>query len=79
MSPNLLTWVPPQSSTEKLSLPMVRTRTESPYFSPKRAIAPFFIAVSMSVSSVLTSELPKICVFTIASTLSNSALETSSS
>ena len=41
----LLTWVPPHSSVEK-SPPILSTLTLSPYFSPKKASAPSFIASS---------------------------------
>ena len=40
----LLTWVPPQSSTE--SVPILITRTLSSYFSSKNANAPDSIALS---------------------------------
>ena len=47
------TCVPPQSSL--LTSPKLSTRTLSAYFSPKRAIAPLFLASSMSIISVLAS------------------------
>ncbi len=47
MVPVLLVWVPPQSSTES---PKRTTRTTSPYFSPKRAMAPILRASSMVAS-----------------------------
>ena len=47
-------WVPPQNSTEYPS-PMSTTRTVPPYFSPNRAMAPFFLASSMGSTSVRTS------------------------
>ena len=43
-------WVPPQNSMEKS--PISTTRTVSPYFSPKRAMAPRFLASSMGRASV---------------------------
>ncbi|MCY1356399.1 hypothetical protein D9M69_428490 [compost metagenome] len=46
---------------------MVSTRTWSPYFSPNRAMAPFALAVSMSVSSVSTSLFLRISVLTMSS------------
>ena len=53
MSPVRRTCVPPQSSVEKS--PMPRTRTSSPYFSPKSAIAPDLIASSYFMIRALTS------------------------
>ena len=47
MQPVLLAWHPPQNSTLE---PNCMTRTLSPYFSPKRAMAPSFLASSMGVS-----------------------------
>src|SRR5699024_8235387 len=49
------TWVPPQSSLDIVSLLFENetTRTLSPYFSPNSAIAPDFLAVSISIISVL--------------------------
>ena len=44
MSPVRATCVPPQNSFDS---PMVTTRTVSPYFSPKKAIAPAFLASAM--------------------------------
>ncbi len=46
-SPVLATWVPPQSSRETSSTST--TRTQSPYFSPNRAIAPSRSASSRSI------------------------------
>ena len=48
MSPVARTCVPPHSSIE---LPASRTRTMSPYLSPKNAIAPIAIASSLVVSN----------------------------
>ena len=45
ISPSARACVPPQSSTE--SFVIVSTRTVSPYFSSKMAIAPRFFASSM--------------------------------
>ena len=45
-------WVPPQNSME--TSPISTTRTTSPYFSPKAATAPFFLASSMGRTSVMT-------------------------
>jgi type III secretory pathway component EscU len=42
---------------------MVKTRTVSPYFSPNSAIAPFFLALLISVTSVCTIVLLKILRF----------------
>ena len=47
MLPVLATCVPPHSSTES---PYLMTRTLSPYFSPKRAIAPISRAWAMGTS-----------------------------
>ncbi len=63
ISPVRCTWVPPQSSTEKPS-PIVNTRTLSPYFSPKSAIAPLDLASFISHKSVCTAELIWICWLT---------------
>ncbi|GIU87950.1 MAG: hypothetical protein KatS3mg009_2465 [Acidimicrobiia bacterium] len=47
MNPSASTWVPPHSSTDG---PASSTRTRSPYFSPKKAIAPFASASAFEVS-----------------------------
>ena len=61
----LPTCVPPHSSKENLSS-MLTTLTLSPYFSPKRAVAPFFLASSMlTLFSILTLIFSKILVLTI--------------
>ena len=62
MSPVARTCVPPQSSFEKMSSSpfaplMESTRTFSPYFSPKSAIAPERIASSVAISFVWTGSL----------------------
>ena len=49
----LSTWQPPQSSTEAPS-PIVTTRTVSPYFSPKSAIAPRERASAIGTISLVT-------------------------
>ena len=46
-------WVPPQNSKD--SAPIFTTRTVSPYFSPKRAVAPSFFASSKGRTSVSTA------------------------
>ncbi|MNS80607.1 hypothetical protein D3C72_1142960 [compost metagenome] len=46
---------------------MLSTRTLSPYFSPNSAMAPFCLAVSMSVSSVSTAEFLRISALTMSS------------
>ena len=45
MSPVRATWVPPQNSFDS---PIVTTRTVSPYFSPKKAMAPACLASAMA-------------------------------
>ena len=70
ISERLLTCVPPQSSTE--ASPMLTTLTSSPYFSPKRAIAPAFLASSTDIISVFLVMARLILLFTHASTCSNS-------
>ena len=73
MSPVRLAWVPPHSSTEKLSAPIESTRTSSSYFSPNNAMAPSAFADSMSISLVLTSVFTRICWLTFFSTADNSS------
>ena len=68
------TCVPPQSSLEKS--PIFTTRTVSPYFSPKSAIAPDFFADSRSVSTVVTGIFSRIFSFIMRSTLSSSSAVT---
>ncbi|OPZ59194.1 MAG: hypothetical protein BWY87_01127 [Deltaproteobacteria bacterium ADurb.Bin510] len=51
ISPVAAQWVPPQSSTE--TPPIETTRTVSPYFSPKSAMAPMLTARSLSIWSTL--------------------------
>src|SRR4029077_12135016 len=48
MKPRAWTWVPPHSSRE--CSPASRTRTRSPYLSPKNAMAPSCSACSLVVS-----------------------------
>ena len=55
-------WVPPQNSTEYP--PMSTTRTVSPYFSPNRAVAPVFLASSMSITLVSTGYPSRMDSFT---------------
>ena len=78
MSPVRETWVPPQSSTEKRSAPIVSTLTSSPYFSPNSAIAPAAMASSMLISSVDTSALARTWSFTMAVILARVSADTGS-
>ena len=55
MSPVRRTWVPPHSSVE--CGPASRTRTMSPYFSPKKAMAPSSAASALVVSKWRTGSL----------------------
>ena len=64
MSPVALTCVPPHSSWV---LPMLSTRTVSPYFSPNSIIAPVFCASSIDISCATVPALPRISALTIAS------------
>ncbi len=57
MSPVARTWVPPHSS--RLLRPASRTRTMSPYLSPKKAVAPIASASSFDVSYDRTGSLLK--------------------
>ena len=54
MSPVARTCVPPHSSVLKCPSPMDTTRTLSPYFSPKSAIAPAAMASCVSRTAVVT-------------------------
>ena len=54
ISPVRDTWVPPHNSLE---LPISRTRTSSPYFSPNSIMAPVFCASSKDMT------LPEVAVF----------------
>ncbi len=65
MSPVARTCVPPQSSMLKPGIETTRTR--SPYFSPKSAIAPCAIASSVDLTSVGTGVLRTICSLTMRS------------
>ena len=78
ISPVRSTCVPPHSSTEKRSVPIVNTRTSSPYFSPNSAVAPASMAASMPISWVSTSELPRTWSFTIFATCDNCSPVTAS-
>ncbi len=71
MSPVRSTWVPPHSSMEKPGTSM--TRTSSPYFSPKRAIAPSARARSKLVCRCPTAWFLRICWKTSSSTCRSSA------
>ena len=64
--PERSTCVPPQSS--RAQSPMLTTRTSSPYFSPKRAIAPLFFAASCDITSAVTARLSNNSVLTRDST-----------
>ena len=57
---------------------MDSTLTVSPYFSPKSAMAPMALAVSMSVTRVSTGVLARTCSFTIRSMRSSSSAVTAS-
>ncbi len=65
MSPVRATCVPPQSSRE---LPMSRTRTSSPYFSPKSIIAPCFCASAIGMTRASVGAFAMISALTIVST-----------
>ena len=67
------TWVPPQSSRETSSMSTIRT--QSPYFSPKSAIAPSLTASSLVVSIARTGWLEAIQSDTEASTAARSSSE----
>ena len=62
----LATCVPPQNSLEKS--PIHTTLTFSPYFSPKSAIAPVFLASSIVIIFVSTGIASAIFSLTISST-----------
>ena len=66
MSPVRATCVPPQNSFDS---PMVTTRTVSPYFSPKKAIAPAFLASAMASTAVSVATLARTRALTRSSTL----------
>ncbi len=59
MSPVARTWVPPHSSVLNAPSPTATTRTWSPYFSPKRAVAPSAMACCVSFTSVRTGSLAR--------------------
>ena len=79
ISPSRRTCVPPQSSTEYApcavvpSLPIVSTRTSSPYFSPNNANAPASMASSGVIMRVETASFWRINWFTNASTAASSS------
>ena len=74
MSPVRETCVPPQSSTDQALLapgrvrPIDTTRTSSPYFSPKSAIAPVARASSSAISRVTTGVFSSSTAFAMSST-----------
>ena len=68
----LSTCVPPQNSTEKSET--LTTRTTSPYFSPKSAIAPRFLASAIGRDSVVTGMAARIFSLTSCSTFWISSL-----
>ena len=67
----LSTCVPPQSSVE--NSPILTTRTTSPYFSPNSAIAPIFLADSISESVVVTGSPSRMYELTSDSTARSSS------
>ncbi len=77
MSPVRETCVPPQSSTDHALLapgrvePIETTRTSSPYFSPKSAIAPVARASSSAISRVTTGVFSSSTAFAMSSTAFN--------
>ena len=69
MSPRAFTWVPPQNSSDG---PARKTRTSSPYLSPKKATAPISLGFSLCdlgmigggflrISSLARSSISAIC------------------
>ncbi len=76
MSPVLPVWVPPQSSLLKSA--KETTRTLSPYFSSKSAVAPDLKAASASISSVCVATFSRIRRLTrvsISASVSGSTVE----
>ncbi len=72
--PSESTWVPPQNSSE---LPPARTtRTDEPYLSPKKAMAPMLSASSRDVSVVSTPSAVRTAALASANTSSSSSLVT---
>ncbi len=69
--PRAPTWVPPHSSID--SGPADTTRTRSPYFSPKKAMAPMAWASAQLVSVTPTASSPRTAALTRSSTASSSA------
>ena len=67
----LATCVPPQSSRETSSTSTIRT--QSPYFSPKSAIAPSFSASALAISIARTGRLALIQSLTRSSTAATSS------
>ena len=73
MSPVLVTCVPPHNSFED---PISKTRTDSPYFSPKSIIAPVFWACSNDITCAVVAWLLSISELTSSSTRNISSRET---
>ena len=65
MSPVARTCVPPQSSVLKRPSPTETTRTLSPYFSPKSAMAPAAMASWVSRTAVVTGSFFRIASLTM--------------
>ena len=74
ISPLRPTWMPPQSSEETPGT--VMTRTRSPYFSPKIAIAPEATACSSDFSSLCTAWSAQTAALTSSSIVASSAAVT---
>ena len=70
--PSESTWVPPQNSSDVD--PACTTRTDDPYLSPKKAMAPMFSASSRDVSVVSTPVPVSTAAFARANTSSSSSL-----
>ena len=74
MFPVFLTCVPPHSSTES---PNFTTRTRSPYFSPKRAMAPIALAAFIATSRNSSMGIARrTSIFTVSSTSRSSSAVT---
>ena len=90
ISPVRSTCVPPQSSREKTSeelfaavvaevvLPIVTTRTCSPYFSPNNAMAPASLASAIAMVCEPTRVFSRISLLTMASMTYSSSWDTGS-
>ena len=70
--PSESTWVPPQNSSELG--PACTTRTDEPYLSPKKAMAPMLSASSREVSVVSTAPASSTAALASANTSSSSSL-----